>query len=89
MGRKNGYYGPKKKSYRDPYWASLDAMLDVIYADALRQNWTYARFAEESTLSAGTVSRIGRRRTERPQFRTILLLARAVGREVSLKEGKR
>lgn len=55
----------------------LNRLVDEIFDCAL--DWSWSDWASASGLCPETVRRLGERETKRPQFRTVLLLAQAVG----------
>lgn len=61
------------------YLNALNSLLDQIYDLSADKGWSWAKLAAQSGLCYGTVCRMGNYQTTRPQLRSVLLLARAVG----------
>jgi len=61
------------------YFRSLNAVIDRLFQEAFKQRLNWYEMGKLSGLSNETVRRLGRRETQRPQFRTIELLANALG----------
>ena len=83
----------EKKEYEKHQWYfdQLDKILDELFEIAAEefgmQAWN--ELAKRSGLAYSTVVNLGERWTKRPQYRTVLLIAKAVGRDVTLKTGKK
>lgn len=83
---------PKAELNSDKYYFDeLDRILDELFEVAVDRGWTWAHLASEAGLAYQTVVNLGERWTKRPQFRTVLLIARAVDCElwVQEREGKK
>ncbi len=64
------------------YVSNLNLLIDMIFEEAYRQKYTWAALAKASGLSVSTVRNLGERTTLYPQYRTVELLAHAIGGEV-------
>ena len=74
-----------KGKSKDPKWyyQELDRILDELFEDAVKMGYTnWNRIAEASGLTHNCISNLGERITQRPQLRTVLMLARAVNKTV-------
>jgi len=63
---------------------ALNHILDKIFVERFGLGWTNEKLATEAGLHLNTVYRLAHRITERPQFRSVYRLARAVGRTLML-----
>lgn len=61
------------------YLASLDKVLNVIFAESDLRHWSWHELADNAGLHPSTVYKIGNRITRLPYFRTVYLLGQAVG----------
>ena len=68
------------------YKQKLNKLLDDIFAKSV--SMTMDEFAKAAKLSVSTIRRLDKRQTEFPRLKTIFLLARAVGLEISLELAK-
>lgn len=74
-----------KKPPRE-YITQLNQIVDDIYDEAcIVCDWSWAKLAQKADLSAATVSRLGRRITQRPHLLTVWKLAKAVGFEIRIE----
>jgi hypothetical protein len=73
------------------YFKELDRILDVLFEVAADRGMGWSGLATSSGLSVQTVINLGERWTRRPQFRTVCLIASALGYNVALEavEGKK
>jgi hypothetical protein len=70
------------------YLTALHKLADEIFAIShTTHGWDWRRLASEAGLGYSTVQRLGSRITRFPEQRTITLLAKAVGMEVTIKKG--
>lgn len=76
----------KKGRVAEPgYLKSLGAVVDVLFAIATDdKGWTWADFAKHAGVSYTTISALGYRKTRFPEYRTIHLMAKAVGRNIEV-----
>lgn len=73
------------------YLKRLNHMVDKLFDEAAKRQWTWEKIAEESGLSRNTVYNLGARVTKYPQYRTVELLAHALGGRLTFtktKEGR-
>lgn len=70
------------------YYQQLDKILDKLFSIAVHEEFSWVDLANSSGLSYQTIVRLGERITKRPQYRTVLLLAKTVGRTVALKQSR-
>lgn len=70
------------------YLPSLDALVDVLFQEAYDRHWTWVEIARQSGLSYSTVKKLGSRETNYPQYRTVELLAHALGGGVTFSKTK-
>lgn len=81
------------KSKRKPprletrYHKSLNAIVDKLFNKAFDMRLTWVQMAELSGLSRETIHKLGSRQTRLPQFRTIELLAHALGGQMEFVKG--
>jgi hypothetical protein len=68
------------------YFDELDRILDELFEIATDKGWSWTNLASEAGLAYQTVINLGERWTKRPQFRTVLLLARAVDYQILVEE---
>jgi transcriptional regulator with XRE-family HTH domain len=67
------------------YYDGLNEILDHVFDEAeLTNNFTVKQLAEKAGLGMATVYNLRNRYTEYPQFRTVFLLARAVGLKMEI-----
>ena len=74
------------------YSKSLNHLVDELFEVAYKQHMTWSQLAKKSGLSYATVRKLGERKTKYPQYRSVMLIAHAVGGSVQYKEvalGKR
>lgn len=74
------------------YVRSLNHLVDELFEHAYANKLTWSQLSKKSGLSYQTVRKLGERKTKYPQYRTVTLLAHAVGATVQYKEttlGKR
>ena len=65
------------------YYQQLDRILDELFEDAVDMGYTnWNQIAAASGLTHNCISNLGERITQRPQLRTVLMLARAVNKTV-------
>jgi len=69
------------------YLPSIKELVDVLYQEAFDRHWTWSEFARQSGLSYGTVVKLGTYETKYPQYRTVQLLAIALGGKVTFQQG--
>ena len=68
------------------YFAKLNAIVDQIFIDADEVcDYTWTQLADAAGVGTSTVYNLGNRQTQRPQLRTVLRLAEAVGLEFVLR----
>jgi hypothetical protein len=83
----------EKKEYEKHQWYydELDRVLDELFEVATEEFGMQAwkELAERSGLAYNTIVNLGERWTKRPQYRTVLLIAKAVGRDIALKAEKK
>lgn len=77
---------PEKKMDK-VYLPSIRALVDALYQEAFERHWNWAKLARESGLSLSTVQKLGRYQTRYPQYRTVELLAQALGGRVDFHTG--
>lgn len=65
---------------------ALNKLVDDIYQRAFDYQWDWSELSRQSGLSYNTVVNLGQRITRFPQFRTVQLLAKAVGGDVRFVE---
>jgi len=70
------------------YFEQLDQLLDQLFEVATNKGWSWSHLAGEAGLAYQTIVNLGERWTKRPQFRTVLLLARAVDHEIAIRKRK-
>lgn len=68
------------------YFDELDRILDDLFEVATDKGWSWTQLASEAGLAYQTVVNLGERWTKRPQFRTVLLIARAVDHQILAEE---
>jgi len=69
------------------YINSLHHLVDELFEAAYQGKMTWVTLAQESGLSYSTVRKLGERKTKYPQYRTVMLIAKAVGGSVQFKKG--
>ena len=68
------------------YFRSLNRLVDELFDIAAKQKkWTWDKMADESGLSRETIYKLGARLTKYPQYRTVELLAVALGGSLAHK----
>ena len=63
------------------YEQYLDRVVDVLFKEAAK-DYTWEEWADKAGLARTTVYNLGMRVTQRPQLRTVFLLAKAIGVEL-------
>lgn len=63
------------------YAQYLNRVVDVLFKEAAK-SYTWEEWADKAGLCRTTVYNLGNRVTQRPQLRTVFLLARAIGVEL-------
>lgn len=71
------------------YFNDLHKIVDQIFMEACDLEWTWSHLAEQAGICYTTVDNLGMRRTKRPQYRTVYMLAVAVGFQISIEEKPR
>jgi len=74
------------------YMNSLNHLVDELFEVAYSQHLTWSVLAKKSGLAYSTVRKLGERKTKYPQYRSVMLLAHALGGNVQFNEsalGKR
>lgn len=66
------------------YKRALNDFIDQLFKWADAEGWSWANFADEANLAHSTVYLIGDRVTTLPRFKTVYLLARAVGARLEI-----
>ena len=91
--KKKGGLTPRIKTpdrHRVPepdYLEQLHALLDAIFQRAQSEyGWSWPELATESGLAYTTVRKLGLRETQFPELRSVLLLAEAVERPLTLQQ---
>lgn len=77
-----------KRPAPDGWLEDLHRLIDVIFEQAYRRDWTWADLARFSKLSYYTVWRLGERDTRYPQTLTVWKLARAVNMSIKIVENR-
>jgi hypothetical protein len=77
-----------KQSINRDYANRLNRLVDEIFQVACDKQMTWAQLADKSGLTPVTVHRLGERITKFPQYRTMELLAQAVGGRLKFMEGQ-
>lgn len=70
------------------YMNSLNHLIDELFEVAYKSELTWSQLAQKSGLSYATVRNLGERKTKYPQYRTVMLIAHALGGNVQYKETK-
>lgn len=68
------------------YYKSLNSLIDRLFEEAYRQQMNWMKLAERSGVSSATIRKLGRRQTNYPQFRTVELIAYALGGSVTFSK---
>ena len=74
------------------YINSLNHLVDALFEEAYAQEMSWASLAKKAGLSYATVRKLGERKTKYPQYRSVMLIASAVGGTVQYSDtelGKR
>lgn len=84
------YLREKTKTVKEDltYFKQLDAILDELFEIANERGLSWSDIAKESGLSHQTVVNLGERWTKRPQYRTVLFIANALGMNIQLSAKK-
>jgi hypothetical protein len=77
-----------EKSVDHDYLERLNVLVDQLFQAACDKQMTWVQLAGKSGLSASTVHNLGERITRFPHYRTMELLARAVGGRLTFKDGE-
>ncbi len=88
---------PKKELVGDKwYYEQIDRILDELFEEAVTQGYeSWAQLARATAevdgkgLCYSTIVNLGERWTKRPQMRTVLLIAAAVGKTVVLRNSRK
>lgn len=68
-----------RKAERD-YLTALHQLIDELYEIAwVDKGWSWHELARQSGVSTSTIVRLGNRETRFPEFRSVWLIAKAVG----------
>jgi DNA-binding phage protein len=70
------------------YFKELDRLLDELFEESSTRGLTWGQLAEKAGVSTKTVQNLGERWTKRPQFRTVMLIASALGQKIELVSKK-
>lgn len=70
------------------YARSLNALVDKLFEVAYQQGLSWERMAERSGLARATIEKLGMRVTQYPQYRTVQLLAHALGGRLDYVKGQ-
>jgi len=77
----------EKEELLQVYFKSLDALVDRLFQIAFDKKYTWAEMASISGIGAATISKLGNRETRFPQYRTVELLAHALGGKIDWAKG--
>ena len=88
MSRKKHSDSYWRKKLGDMYIKELDRLVDDLFQRAYNDGFTWADLARASGVSYSTVKKLGTRETRIPQYRSLLLIARALGGTVQFSEKK-
>lgn len=72
----------KPKRYRKndtEYFQSLDQLINKLFEEAAAKKWEWKDLARKAGISESTVNNLGDRKTNYPEYRTVALLAKALG----------
>jgi len=70
------------------YMTSLNHLIDDLFEMAYDKKLTWPLLAAKSGLTITTIRNLGERKTKYPQYRSVMLIAHALGGSVQWKEGK-
>lgn len=70
------------------YQKALNVLVDKLFEVAAKKGWTWEQISEESGLARHTIFNLGARVTRWPQYRTVELLARALGGKIDFVKGE-
>lgn len=98
MTKRRNNSAKNKKRRTDAQWArlvgkkyldELNLIVDDLFERAYRKKWNWAQLAAKSGLAIQTVRRLGHGETRLPQYRTLVMLADALGGQLIFKTGNR
>lgn len=69
------------------YERALNNLVDKLYQEAYARSWSWEKMAERTDLSLQTIVNLGNYVTRIPQFRTVELIAQALGGSLVYREG--
>lgn len=69
------------------YKEDLHSIVTKLFDECYNKGWTWDQFATKAGVSYNTVFYLGNRNTRFPQFRTLQLLAGALGGSLTYKNG--
>lgn len=78
----------KKQRMTAAYKKTLWNIVNQLFDEAHAKGWTWAGFAQRAGVAETTVFYLGNRNTRFPQFRTLQMLAEAVGGTLTFKHGQ-
>lgn len=76
----------EKNLKNSEYWREINLLLDEVYAEADKRNWSLPRMSKEAGVSMTTVWMIYSRKTKYPHYSTVLRLVKSVGMELLLQK---
>jgi|SRR6516162_2029292 hypothetical protein len=77
----------KQQLKDEPYYVVLNRTIDQLFEEAWNQDLDCDNLSEKSGLNRRTVIRLLTRQTRYPQFRTVAMLAQAVGGRLDFTAG--
>lgn len=77
-----------KRPAPDGWLEDLHRIIDVIFEEAYRRDWTWADLARFAGVSYYTVWRLGERDTRYPQTLTVWKLSKSVGMSVKIVQNR-
>lgn len=78
----------REQKFDSHYYKALSILVDKLFDQAAKRQWTWEQMAEESGLASSTIHNLGARVTKHPQYRTVELLARALGGKIDFVKGE-
>lgn len=87
MSKRKRHKRAPKPGLDTTYFRSLNAIIDRLFEEAYHRRLKWCDMAELSGLSAETVRRLGERETQYPQYRTVQMLAVALGGRLDFVAG--
>lgn len=78
----------KREEAMEYFTNSLNKLVDHLFQEAFKQKWTWQKLSEEAGVCGSTIDKLGARITKSPHYRTVELIASALGYRIDMVKGR-